>query len=138
MKPSSFQTAIRLQFDCLTKRVVDTTVKDFNRRMNRRAKHEVAFSELSESDLNCMGAVDEYEVENTCFEVIGIKVKVNNEQLAMALKKLSEKKRNIVLMFYYLEMSDAEIADLLKIGRNTSFRNRKSSIAEIKKMIEEE
>ena len=28
MKPSSFQTAIRLQFDCLVKRVIDTTVKD--------------------------------------------------------------------------------------------------------------
>ena len=137
MKPSSFETAIRLQFDCLAKRVVDTTIKDYNREMGRRANHEVTFSELSDLELNCMGTLDEYEVEHTCFEVIGMKVKVENEQLAKALKNLSDKKRDIILMFYFLEMSDAEIADLLQIGRNTSFRNRKSSLEEIKKMIEE-
>ena len=46
MKPSSFQTAIRLQFDCLVKRVIDTTVKDYQRELSRRATHEIAFSEL--------------------------------------------------------------------------------------------
>ena len=34
--------------------------------------------------------------------------KVNNEQLADALKILPEKKLDILLMFYFLEMSDAE------------------------------
>lgn len=64
MKPSSFQTAIRLQFDCLAKRVVDTTVKDYQRELSRRAAHEIAFSELSEQELNRMGTVDEYETEH--------------------------------------------------------------------------
>ena len=36
MKPSSFQTAIRLQFDCLVKRVIDTTVKDYQRELSER------------------------------------------------------------------------------------------------------
>ena len=52
MKPSSFQTAIRLQFDCLVKRVIDTTVKDYQRELSRRATHEIAFSELPEQELN--------------------------------------------------------------------------------------
>ena len=51
MKPSSFQTAIRLQFDCLVKRVIDTTVKDYQRELSRRATHEIAFSELPEQEL---------------------------------------------------------------------------------------
>ena len=50
MKPSSFQTAIRLQFDCLVKRVIDTTVKDYQRELSRRATHEIAFSELPEQE----------------------------------------------------------------------------------------
>lgn len=71
MKPSSFQTAIRLQFDCLVKRVIDTTVKDYQRELSRRAAHEIAFSELPEQEMNHMGTVDEYDADYTCFEVRG-------------------------------------------------------------------
>ena len=138
MKPSSFQRAIRLQFDCLVKRVVDTTVKDYQRELSRRAAHEIAFSELPEQELNRIGTTDEYDSDYSCFEVLGTKVKVNNEQLAEALKLLPEKKLDILLMFYFLEMSDAEIADLLQIDRSTSFRNRKNSLEEIKKILQED
>ena len=71
MKPSSFQTAIRLQFDCLVKRVIDTTVKDYQRELSHRAAHEIAFSELPEQEMNHMGTVDEYDADYTCFEVRG-------------------------------------------------------------------
>lgn len=138
LKPSSFQTAIRLQFDCLAKRVIDTTVKDYQRELSRRAAHEIAFSELPEQEVNRMGTVDEYDADYTCFEVLGTKVKVNNDQLAEALKQLPEKKLDILLMFYFLEMSDAEIADLLQVDRSTSFRNRRKSLEEIKKILQEE
>lgn len=47
MTISKFQQVIRLQFDCLVKRVVDTTVKDYNREINRRAVYETSFSDLS-------------------------------------------------------------------------------------------
>ena len=33
MNPSSFESAIRLQFDCLARKVVGTTVKDYNREL---------------------------------------------------------------------------------------------------------
>ena len=67
-----------------------------------------------------------------------MKVKVNNEQLAEALKLLPKKKLDILLMFYFLEMSDAEIADLLQIDRTTSFQKRKKSLEEIKKILQED
>lgn len=74
MKPSSFQTAIRLQFDCLVKRVIDTTVKDYQRELSRRATHEIAFSELPEQELNHVGITDDYDSDYSCFEVLGTKV----------------------------------------------------------------
>ena len=76
MKPSSFQTAIRLQFDCLVKRVIDTTVKDYQRELSRRATHEIAFSELPEQELSHVGITDDYDSDYSCFEVLGTKVKV--------------------------------------------------------------
>lgn len=73
MKPSSFENAIRLQFDCLARKVVGTTVKDYNRELGRRAKRETPFCELPEMELNHIGTCDEYSVEFTAFRYLAMK-----------------------------------------------------------------
>jgi hypothetical protein len=60
MKPSSFESAIRLQFDCLIRKVIDRTVKNYYRELGRRAKHEIPFCDVTETDLNHAGVIDEY------------------------------------------------------------------------------
>ena len=46
MKPSSFENAIRLQFDCLARKVIGRTVKNYNKELARRAK-PVSYTHLS-------------------------------------------------------------------------------------------
>ena len=55
MKPSSFENAIRLQFDCLARKVIGRTVKNYNKELARRAKHEISFCEIPELELNQLG-----------------------------------------------------------------------------------
>lgn len=97
MNPSSFESAIRLQFDCLARKVVGTTVKDYNRELGRRAKRETPFCELSEMEINHIGAVDEYSVEFTAFDVFGNEVRIYDERLCEAIKKLAERR----IYFYF-------------------------------------
>ena len=80
---------------------------------------------------------DEYESDYTAFDVCGIEVRVLDDDLAEAIKYLSEKDREILLMYFFLGMSDTEIGDRLKINRSTSFRSRKNSLEEIKKKLKE-
>lgn len=138
MKLSAFQRAIQLQFDTLTKRVIDTTVKDYNREISRRSKKEVAFSDISDLTVEKTGTTDKYDCDFTCFEILGDKVRVSNEALGNALKQLSERKLMIILMFYFLEISDKEIAEILNMDRSTAFRIRKSTLEEIKNLVKEE
>lgn len=138
MKPSDFQKTTQCQFDCLLKKVVRGIVKDYNKELSRRSKREVAFCELPELVLEKLASWDEYETDYTAFNVCGMEIRVLDDKLADALKKLPEKKRNILLMFYYLEMSDTEIGELLNVDRTTSYRNRTSSLDEIRKIFKEE
>ena len=57
--------------------------------------------------------------------------------VAEALKQLPEQSRNIVLMFFFLDMSDSEIGEKLNINRSTSYRHRRNSLEEIKKQLKE-
>ena len=53
------------------------------------------------------------------------------------LKQLPEQSRNIVLMFFFLDMSDSEIGEKLNINRSTSYRHRRNSLEEIRKQLKE-
>lgn len=138
MKPSSFENAIRLQSDCLARKVIGRTVKNYNKELARRSKHEISFCEIPELELNQLCITDEYSIEFTSFDVFGTEVRVYDEKLCEAIKKLSERRRNVVLMFYFLELPDAEIAEILDISRNSVYRNRMCSLKLIKDMYEEE
>lgn len=54
-----------------------------------------------------------------------------------ALKKLPERKRNTLLMYYFLEMTESEIANLQKITQSGVFRNRHHALETMKKILKE-
>ena len=138
MKPTSFEDAIRLQFDTLMKKVIDKMIKNYERSLRRRNKHEILFCELPPIMVANLAIEDDYGLETTVFEVNGEQVPVDGEELCNALKQLSERKRNILLMRYFLEMSDIEIAELLNITDRTSLRNRKSALQQMKEILGKE
>ncbi len=138
MKPTSFEDAIRLQFDTLMKKVIDKMIKNYERTLKRRNRREVLFCELPPVMVASLSVDDDYGLETTVFEVNGVQIPVDGEELCNALEQLSERKRNILLMRYFLEMSDVEIAELLNITDRTSLRNRKSALQQMKEILGKE
>ena len=128
MKSSSFQQAIQAQFDCLTKKVIKRAAMKYNRDISRRLKHEVPFSEISDLELNKAGVYDKYSSDYTAFNVLGMEVQVSDDQLSKAL----------ILLSYFMDMSDAEIGELMNVVRTTVYRHRTSTLEELRKMMEEE
>lgn len=137
MKPSSFEQAIQAQFDCLTKKVIKTTIKKYNRDLARRHKKEATFSEMPMMDSAIFGTTDEYECDYTSFHVCGMEVHVSDDELSRALKIIPEKKRNIILLSYFMDMSDIEIGEMLNLVRSTVYRHRTRTLEEIKKILED-
>lgn len=131
---SSFEQAIEAQFDCLTKKVIKTTVKKHQRDLLRRHHREIAFSDISTLNLS---SSDTYSHEYEVFNVLGIEIQVADEQLSKALKTLPDKKRNIILLSYFMDLSDSEIGELLHLVRSTIYRHRTSTLEELKKRMED-
>ena len=129
--------SIQCQFDCKLKRVVKGIVRNYRKELKRRRNKEISYCELPEIVVEKLAVWDEYESDYTAFDVCGIEVRVLDDDLAKAIKYLSEKDREILLMYFFLGMSDTEIGDRLKINRSTSFRSRKNSLEEIKKKLKE-
>lgn len=110
--------------------------RNYLRELARQATHEVAFSELSEEQMGRLYVLDEYPSEAIHFDVQGYDVAINNEKLADALTALPDDERDIVLLAYFLDMSDQEIADKLNMVRRTVQYRRTSSLKEMKQRLE--
>ena len=83
-----------------------------------------------------MSVTDEYFVEEFSFDVLDGRISVKNEQLATALQALPERKRDIVLLSYFLDMTDKEIAEKLNMVRKTVQYHRTTTLKELRKRLE--
>ena len=138
MKPSSFQVTIENQFDYICKKAIEDERKDYFKYLSRLAKREVSFSDIGDYLVNQFATTDTYTTDFQIFTLNDISVGIENDLLSEALKELPDKKREILLLFYFMDMSDSEIANLLKLNRSTVYRHRMSGLALIKKFMEEE
>ena len=138
MKPSDFQKTIQCQFESKLKKIVKGIVKNYQKELKRRKKKEISFCELPEVVIESLAVLDDYEADYTLFSVCGIDIRILDDELAEALKKLSDRNRENLLMYYFLDMSDTEIAKLQNISRSGVFQNRYNSLELMKKILKEE
>ena len=81
--------------------------------------------------------MDEYNLDSLRFRVLGYDIEVKDALLVEALQALTEKKRNVVLLSYFLEMTDTEIATEMKLVHSTIREHRTRSLELLKKFMEE-
>ena len=124
------------RFDSYCKRTLKNEAYDCYREIRKHKQREVFFSELSEKEWEQLYMEDKYNLEAYNFRVQEYDIEVKDVLLAEALKLLSDKKREVVLMAYFLEMSDTDIAKLMDLRQSTIHYHRTSSLKTLKEYLE--
>ena len=135
--PSQFEETIRHQFDRICKLALKGEKIDYIRHMEYLHKNEVMISELSQDELNQLFVQDEYDLESFRFQVLNYDIEVKDSLIAEALTLLTKKKRDVILLSYFMGMSDAEIARKMKLVRSTVNEHRRRSLEILKEVMEE-
>jgi RNA polymerase sigma factor (sigma-70 family) len=138
MKPGNHKEHIQHTFDSFCKSVLKRTARECYGAIKRRREREVTFSELSSRELASLTVTDEYFTDEYIFSVLGEIVGVTDCDLAEALKELPADKRDIVMMSYFFDMTDREIAERLNMARRTVAYQRTSTLQKLKKIMESE
>ena len=79
---------------------------------------------------------DKYFQDTYLFEIMGFEVAVADELLAEALKALPQDRLEIILLSYFADMTDKEIAGHLNLIRRTVSHRRKNALRKLKKIME--
>lgn len=116
---------IEQRFDAFCKTVMRFEARNCYRAIKRKKKHEVSLNYLMEEyDFELPSMDDCFVIQPmqeapTHFYIGGQIVTVENERLAAALLQLSEERRTLILLRYFIGINDTKIAEMYGIARRT-------------------
>src|SRR5690625_4048158 len=116
IEPDRTEWQVRCALNAFCKRVLkNETINIYNERRQQQAK-ELTFSDFTPQEANQLYTLDkQYEGEDgECFQVAG--KKITPKLLAEAMRTLPKEKRITVLLYYFFQLSDVEIGNLLDIS----------------------
>ena len=129
-----------ITFEAYCKKAIDRAILKVCQRQAARAKREVLLADLPENTLYDVGAEDKKleraEDERRVFHVRGIDIPVSDQRLAQALSYLLPKDREIVLLSYFAELTDGEVAQRVKLSRPTVQRRKNAALGKLREMLE--
>lgn len=134
--PSELKDRIECQFDAYCKRTLSNAIKDAYRKKTLRQDNEVSFDKVSKKELNHFTVNDTYDILTNYITVLNFTVEIEHDILYEALLALKQKNRNIVILRYWLDMTDREIAELLKLSKSTVNETRIRTVEKLKKIME--
>lgn len=136
MKPNSHEQSKRHTFDSFCKKILKHEARDYYDELQRQRRKGKTFSDLSAKEMEQLYTLDKYFVTEQIFNVLGLDVIVTDDVIAGALQSLPEHKRDIILLSYFLELSDREIGDKLNMLRSTVQYQRTKTLQQIKEFME--
>lgn len=134
----SIEQRVQNQFGGFCTRVLKNEVNRILNEYARQREREKPLDELSTDELEQVAAYDKYFQDEYIFEVLGRKVIVLGDLLADAISQLPEGKRDVILLSYFLGMTDHEISQRLNAARSTISKRRGGILKELREYLEKE
>lgn len=133
------QERIQCRFAAFCKVVLRNAACSYFRDLGRKRKQEISVEYLFEQTHFEAHSTDDYFVQYdtpTDFTVCGQLVTVGDAQLAKSLLCLSDKHREVILLYYFLRYKDYQLAVLLERPRTTVNYQRLSALKQLRKEME--
>lgn len=138
MTREQFYTYLEQTFDSYFKTVAGNKRIDILREYIRQASREVPLSDLSPADIGKHASItDSYRLYSRPYCVRNYIVRVYDPTIGEVLQYLTPQRREIILLYYFLELNDAQIGKLLHIDNTTAKYRRKSALKQLKKLVED-
>ena len=135
---NSYEQRVQNQFGGFCNRVLKNEVNRIMNEYARQRDREKSLDALTPDELTQAACYDKYFQDEYIFEVLGRKIIVVGDLLAEALAQLPESKRDVILLSYFLGMTDIEISQRLNAVRSTISKRRNSILKELREYLEKE
>lgn len=134
----SMEARIQNQFGGFCTRVLKNEANRIHNEYARQRDLEKSLDEVTPEELEQIAIMDKYFQDDHVFEVLGKQIVVTGDLLAEAIAKLPDRKRDIILLSYFLGLTDREISKYLHVVRQAVSKRRASILRELREILEKE
>ena len=134
----SYEQRVQNQFGGFCTRVSKNEANRIHNEYARQRELEKSLDAVTPEELEQIAVMDQYFQDDHVFEVLGKQVVVTGDLLADAIAKLPDRKRDIILLTYFLGLTDREISKYLNIVHQTVSKNRIRILKELREILEKE
>ena len=129
---SDQRSDLQARFDSYCKKVLRNAARNIKKKKHRINDSEILYSSLDDIS----GQQDNYFDGVYTFNVLGQAIVVYSESIVNTLLSLAEPDRNIILMAYFLEMTDQRISENIDVPLSTVQYRRNKLLKEMKSYLE--
>ena len=133
-----YEQRVQNQFGGFCTRVLKNEVARIHNEYAKQRDREKSLGDLTSGELSQIAVSDKYFNDEYVFEVLGKPVVMTGNLLAEAIEKLSEDKRDVILLSFFLGMSDREISEQMNVVRQTISKLRAKTLNELREYLEKE
>lgn len=137
MKQVEFQQYQEQTFDSFAKRLIRNEGRNAKKELARQSEREVSLSSLPFDSLSAISHEDKYSLEKFGIHTQVAKVEVFDHLLGQAIMSLAPKWRDIIVMYYFLNLGDTEIGGVLKLTPGAIRHRREVALDQLKTLLED-
>ena len=124
---------IQVAFEVFCKKVVSMELLNHKRNVRSKSKKD---KEILISDISDELSINDDYFSEYLFQAAGFEFIVKSDYIANALRSLPQQQIEIILLSYFLDISDAEIGKKLDMLRSKVQYHRTAALKKLKKEME--
>lgn len=136
MRLQEFYTLQEEMFDSFCKTLIRNESINAHKECTIRSRMELPITDLGLHDQQQLSREDDYNLSSTLFIVRGESVYIRDPDLSEALRLLPPKRREVILLSFFLDRSDTEIAQLLKLSPRAVGYRRETALEKLREFME--
>ena len=136
MTVEQFRNYQEQSFDAFCKKVIRNEAINIHKRLMALSERELSLSDLSDADLSVLCCEDTYRPYQKTYYVRGKPIHVYDPDLGEVLQFLSPQRRDVILLCFFLDYSDADIARLLRISSPAVSARKTIALRKLKELLE--
>ncbi|KAA9612733.1 RNA polymerase subunit sigma-70 [Listeria monocytogenes] len=134
---SSYEKTIEHQFDSFCKTVMRNFARDIYDENKRRNEHLISLEALTQTELSRLSIFDDYDSNYIIMASYDYDIRIEDVLIAQAIGKLTKRKQDIILLSFFLSMTNADIATLMDLAESTVHYHKTNALKELKELMEE-
>ena len=134
---SNYEKTIEHQFDSFWKTVMRNFARDIYDENKRRNERLISLEALTMAELNQLSIFDDYDSNYIIMASYNYDIRIEDVLIAQAIGKLTKRKQDIILLSFFLSMTNADIATLMELAESTVHYHKTNALKELKELMEE-